>query len=406
MTRPIYMDHNATTPVDPQVLEAMIPCFSEHFGNTASRTHPYGWAAGKLVENARSTLAAGIGAHPEEIVFTSGATESNNLAIKGLALALKGRRERLVTCATEHKAVLDPCAALAGEGFATSALPVDDRGCLDLTRLEDALTPETALISVMLANNETGTLQPIAVISEICRAHGVALHCDATQAVGKVAIDVNRLGVDLMSFSAHKIYGPKGIGALFVRRRKPRLHLVPILDGGGHEQGMRSGTLNVPGIVGFARALEIALAGLPAESARLASLRDRLERALTSRLDGVTSNGDVEHRLPNTLNVSFAGVDGAALLVGLKEVAVASGSACTSADPRPSHVSPGDGPEQAARQRQHPLLARSREHDRGGRRRRRCGGPRSHAPAHELPALAEVATRRFGGDAAEGRGQK
>jgi cysteine desulfurase len=335
---PIYMDHNATTPVDPGVLEAMLPCFSEHFGNAASRTNPYGWVASKLVEQARSALATGIGGHPEEMVFTSGATESNNLAIKGLALALKGRREHLVTFATEHKAVLDPCAALTREGYATTVLPVDGRGCLDLVRLTDALTPGTALVSIMLANNETGTLHPIAKIAEICRERGVVLHCDATQAVGKVAVDVNELGVDLMSFSAHKIYGPKGVGALFVRRRKPRLHLVPLLDGGGHEQGMRSGTLNVPGAVGFARALEIALARMPAESARLATLRDRLEHAVTSRLEAVTVNGDAEHRLPNTVNVSFAGVDGAALLVGLEEVAVASGSACTSADPRPSHV--------------------------------------------------------------------
>ncbi|MGD1146909.1 MAG: aminotransferase class V-fold PLP-dependent enzyme [Thermoanaerobaculaceae bacterium] len=338
MKRPIYMDYNATTPVDPGVLEAMLPCFSEHYGNAASRTHLYGWAASKLVENARSVLAAGIGAHPEEIVFTSGATESNNLAIKGTALALKDRRQHLVTCVTEHKAVLDPCAALAREGFATTVLPVDGRGRLDPARLADAFTPGTALVSIMLANNETGTLHPIAEIAEICREHGVALHCDATQAVGKVAVDVNELGVDLMSFSAHKIYGPKGVGALFVRRRKPRLHLVPILDGGGHEQGMRSGTLNVPGAVGFARALEIALARMPVESPRLVALRDRLEHAVMSRLEGVTVNGDAEHRLPNTLNLSFAGVDGAALLVSLNEVAVASGSACTSADPRPSHV--------------------------------------------------------------------
>ena len=338
MRLPIYMDHNATTPVDPRVVETMLPCFSEHFGNAASRTHPYGWAASKLVENARSSLAAAIGAHTEEIVFTSGATESNNLAIKGLALALKGRREHLVTCATEHKAVLDPTAALAKEGFATTVLPVDGRGRLDLERLTNALTPATALVSVMLANNETGTVHPIAAIAEACREHGIALHCDATQAVGKVAVDVNGLGIDLMSFSAHKIYGPKGVGALYVRRRKPRLHLVPILDGGGHEQGIRSGTLNVPGAVGFARALEIALAQMAAESARLAALRDRLECAVTSRLEGVTVNGDAENRIPNTLNLSFAGIDGAALLVGLKEVAVASGSACTSADPRPSHV--------------------------------------------------------------------
>ena len=338
MKLPIYMDHNATTPVDPGVVEAMLPCFLENFGNAASKTHPYGWIASKLAENARAAVAAGIGAHPEEVVFTSGATESNNLAIKGLVAALGGRRGHVVTCATEHKAVLDPCAALAREGVAVTVLPVDGAGRIELQAVAEALTDRTALVSLMLANNETGTLHPIAEVGRICRERGVALHCDATQAVGKVAVDADKLGVDLMSLSAHKIYGPKGVGALYVRRRKPRLHLTPILDGGGHEQGMRSGTLNVPGVVGFARALEIALARMPAESRLLSELRDRLQEAITSRLEEVTVNGDPEHRLPNTLNLSFAGVDGAALLVGLKEVAVASGSACTSADPKPSHV--------------------------------------------------------------------
>ncbi len=338
MKPPIYMDHNATTPVDPRVVEAMLPCFTQHFGNAASRTHAYGWAASKLAEDARAAVAAALGAHPEEIVFTSGATEANNLAIKGVAAALSGRRRHVVTCATEHKAVLDPCAALARAGFETTVLPVDARGRLDLAGLEAALGERTALASIMLANNETGTLHDVAAVAEACRARGAVLHCDATQAVGKIPVDVRALGVDLLSLSGHKIYGPKGIGALYVRRARPRLHLVPILDGGGHEQGMRSGTLNVPGVVGLARALEIARAEMAAEAARLAALRDRLERALTSRLEAVTVNGDPEHRLPNTLNASFAGVDGAALLVGLKEVAVASGSACTSADPKPSHV--------------------------------------------------------------------
>ena len=338
MKLPIYMDYNATTPVDPRVLEAMLPCFADDFGNAASRTHPYGWAAAKLAEGARARIAAAIGAHPEELVFTSGATESNNLAIKGLARALPDGRGHVVTCATEHKAVLDPCAALAGEGFTVTVLPVDSDGRLDLQRVAGALTPRTGLVSVMLANNETGTIHPIAAIAALCRERGVALHCDATQAAGKLPLDVGALGVDLLSLSAHKLYGPKGVGALFVRRRTPRLRLVPLLDGGGHEQGVRSGTLNVPGIVGFARALELAIAAMPAESARLAQLRDHLQEAICSRLDAVTVNGDAERRLPNTLNLSFAGVDGAALLVGVREVAVASGSACTSADPKPSHV--------------------------------------------------------------------
>lgn len=338
MSRPIYMDHNATTPVDPRVVEAMLPCLTEEYGNAASRTHAYGWAAAKLADGARERLSAGIGAHPEEIIFTSGATESNNLAIKGAARALAQRGNHIVTCATEHKAVLDPCQALSRDGFFTTVLPVDALGRVDPGRLAAALTGKTLLASVMLANNETGTLQPIGEIAAVCREHGVLLHCDATQAVGKIPVDVDALGVDLLSFSAHKIYGPKGVGALYLRRRRPRLLLVPLLDGGGHEQGLRSGTLNVAGVVGFARALEIALEELPREAARLTGLRDRLDGAIRSRLEAVTLNGHPTERLPNTVNLSFAGVDGAALLAGLREVAVASGSACTSADPRPSHV--------------------------------------------------------------------
>lgn len=335
---PIYLDHNATTPVDPRVVEAMLPCFSEHFGNPASKTHPFGWAAARLVESARERIATGLGAEPEEVIFTSGATESNNLAIKGAAAALAARGRHLVTVATEHKAVLDPCQRLQREGWTVTVLPVDEHGRVDLARFADALVPGTVLASVMLANNETGTLQPITELAAICRAHGVLLHCDATQAVGKVRVDVGALGVDLMSLSAHKIYGPKGVGALVVRRRKPRLRLAPLLDGGGHEQGMRSGTLNVPGIVGMARALEICLADLAAQAARLDALRARLRDGIVSRLEGVIENGHPTERLPNTLNLSFRGVDGGALLVGLREVAVSSGSACTSADPRPSHV--------------------------------------------------------------------
>jgi cysteine desulfurase len=338
VSQPIYMDHNATTPVDPRVVEAMLPCMTEQFGNAASRTHAYGWAAAKLAELARERLAKAIGAHPEEIIFTSGATESNNLAIKGVGWALGRPGSRFVTCATEHKAVLDPFQALARAGFSVTVLPVDNAGRLDPGRLAGALTDGSVLVSVMLANNETGTLQPIREIAAACRERGVLFHCDATQAVGKIPVNVDALGVDLLSFSAHKIYGPKGVGALYVRRRTPRLHLVPLLDGGGHEQGLRSGTLNVPGVVGFGRALEIALQDMAQESIRLTQLRDRLDESIRSRLEGVTLNGDPTERLPNTLNLAFSGVDGPALLVGLKEVAVASGSACTSADPKPSHV--------------------------------------------------------------------
>jgi len=335
---PIYMDHNATTPVDPRVVEAMLPCFTEQFGNPASRTHAFGWAAARLVDRSRQRIAAGLGATPEEVVFTSGATEANNLAIRGVAASLRSRGDHLVTCATEHRAVLDPCQRLQREGFEVTVLPVDGDGRLSPERVREALTERTILVSVMLANNEIGTLHPVGEIAAACRERGVLLHCDATQAVGKVPVAVDELGVDMLSLSAHKLYGPKGVGALYLRRRRPRLQPSPILDGGGHEQGWRSGTLNVPGIVGFARALELALADLEPEATRLAALRDRLQERITARLDGALVNGHPRERLPNTLNVSFAGVDGNALLVGLHEVALSSGSACTSADPRPSHV--------------------------------------------------------------------
>jgi cysteine desulfurase len=332
------MDHNATTPVDPRVVDAMLPCLTEHFGNPASKTHAYGWAAAKLVENARQALAAAVGARSDEVVFTSGATESNNLAIKGAAWALADRGRGLVTVATEHKAVLDPCARLARDGWDVTVLPVDGYGRVDPERFAAALVPGTVLASVMLANNEVGTLQPIAELARICRERRVLLHCDATQALGKVSVDVGALGADLWSFSAHKLYGPKGVGMLVVRRRSPRLRLVPLLDGGGHEDGQRSGTLNTAAIVGFAAAAEIAVAGLAAEAARLAALRTRLCDGIRSRLPGVIENGHPIERLPNTLNLSFEGVDGGALLVALARVAVSSGSACTSAEPRPSHV--------------------------------------------------------------------
>jgi cysteine desulfurase len=336
--RPIYLDYNATTPVDPRVVAAMAPLWTEVFGNPASHTHAYGWAAAALVDDARRRLAAGIGAAPEEIIFTSGATEANNLAVKGTAWLRRERGRHIVTCATEHKAVLDPCARLAREGFEIEILPVARDGLIDPERLTASLRRETVLASIMLANNETGVLLPIAEIARRCRERGVLLHCDATQAVGKLPVDVEELGVDLLSFSAHKLYGPKGVGALYVRRHRPRLRLVPLLDGGGHEEGMRSGTLNAPAIVGFATALDLCREGLDEETARLAALRDRLARGIVAAIDDVSVNGGAAPRLPNTLNVSFGAVDGGALLASLREVAVSSGSACTSADPKPSHV--------------------------------------------------------------------
>lgn len=335
---PIYLDHNATTPLDPRVLEAMLPFLTEHFGNAASRTHPYGWAAAQAVDSARQRLAVKLGAEPDEILFTSGATESCNTAIKGVAWSLEGRGRHLVTCATEHRAVLDPHRRLGREGWEVTVLPVDGRGRVEPGAVEEAIRPDTVLVSVMLANNEIGTLQPIAEIADRCRARGVLLHCDATQAVGKVRVDVRELSVDLLSFSAHKLYGPKGVGALVVRRRRPRLRLQPLLDGGGHEQGMRAGTLNVPGIAGFARALELCEEGRESEAGRLAAMRDRLRDGILAELDGVLENGHPSERLPNTLNLSFEGVDGGALLLGLRKLAVSSGSACSSAQAEPSHV--------------------------------------------------------------------
>jgi len=336
MAMPIYLDYNATTPVDPRVLEAMRPAFEVHFGNPASRTHAYGWAAARLVDKAREALARHLGGTPDEFIFTSGATEANNLAIKGAVWARGGRRCHLVTCATEHKAVLDPCRRLATEtGAELTVLPVDRLGHLDLQRLQDALRPDTVLVSVMLANNETGTLHELAEVAAVCRPRGVLLHTDATQAVGKIPVNVAALGVDLLSLSAHKFYGPKGIGVLWRRRGVP---LVPLLDGGGHEQGIRSGTLAVPLIVGLQRALEISCADLETERVRLAALRDTLRRLTLESLPGLEENGDPERRLPNTLNLTFHGVDGNALLASLPGLAVSSGSACTSADPSPSHV--------------------------------------------------------------------
>jgi len=338
MKTPIYMDNHATTRVDPRVLEAMLPTFSEKFGNAASRNHRFGWEAAALVDKGREQTAAIINADPKEIVFTSGATESNNMAIKGVAEMYREKGGHVITCVTEHKAVLDSCKALQGRGYHVTYLPVDKEGLLDPADVEAAITDETTLISVMLANNEIGVIQPIAEIGKIAKKHGVFFHCDAVQAVGKIPVDVEALGVDLLSISAHKVYGPKGIGALYVRRKDPRVRLTPLVDGGGHERGMRSGTLNVPGIVGLGACLEIASREMGEESERLRAMRDRLREGITSRLDEVYLNGHPTKRLPNNLNLSFAYVEGESLLMSITDVAVSSGSACTSATLEPSYV--------------------------------------------------------------------
>jgi cysteine desulfurase len=331
----IYLDHHATTPVDARVLEAMLPFFGEKFGNAASKQHRFGWDASDAVERARKQIAALVGAGSKDIVFTSGATEANNLAIKGAVKARRGERDHVVTIATEHKAVLDPIASLAKEGWRVTVLPVASSGLVDVTSVADAVTDRTALVSVMAANNEVGVLQPIKELAGAAHAKGAWFHTDAVQAAGKVAFDVDALDVDFASITAHKVYGPKGAGALYVRRRRD-VAIAAEIDGGGHERGMRSGTLNVPGIVGFGRAAEIARQEMPAESRRIAALRDRLLERLQKTTDGMTVNGAMDKRLPGNLNVSFAGVDGEALLVSLDDIAVSSGAACTQAEP--SHV--------------------------------------------------------------------
>ena len=346
-TRPIYLDNHATTRVDPRVVEAMLPFFTDIYGNAASTSHSFGWEAKEAVDRSRDTLAAVIGANPREIVFTSGATESNNLAIRGVAERNRRRGNHLVTVQTEHRAVLDPIEKLGHRGFEVTLLPVEQAGTdragrLDPDALGDALRDDTLLVSVMLANNEIGVLQPLSDVAEICRQRGVLVHCDATQAVGKIPLDVRALGIDLMSFSAHKVYGPKGVGALWVRRGTPAVRLEAQIAGGGHEGGLRSGTLDVPGIVGFAKAVELCLEEMPGEAPRLAALRDALFHGLASELEGVSLNGPSLElpglRLVNNLNVSFAYVAGEALIMNMKDVAVSSGSACTSASPEPSHV--------------------------------------------------------------------
>jgi cysteine desulfurase len=337
MKIPIYMDYHATTPVDPRVLDAMLPYFREEFGNASSKSHPFGWHAEEAVEEARAQVAALIGASPKEIVWTSGATESNNLAIKGVAEFHAGKGRHLVTVATEHKAVLDSMHALERKGWSLTVLPVGKDGLLDPAALKAALRPDTVLVSVMHANNETGVVQPIAELGAITRAAGVLFHCDAVQSAGKIPFDVERAQVDLASLSAHKMYGPKGVGALYVRR-KPRVRLTAQLDGGGHERGFRSGTLNVPGIVGFGKACALAAVERDAEAARVLSLRERLRAGLSAGLDLLTVNGSLSHRLPGNLNVSFAYVEGEAMMMAIKDVAVSSGSACTSASLEPSYV--------------------------------------------------------------------
>ena len=335
---PIYLDNHATTPVDPRVLDEMLPYLKEKFGNASSRNHQYGWEAEAAVEKAREQVAKLIGATAKEIVFTSGATESDNLAIKGVAEMYREKGNHIVTCVTEHKAVLDTCKHLEKQGFRVTYLPVGKDGLVSLDELRRALDDKTILVSIMFANNEIGVVQPIAEIGKICRERGILFHTDAVQAVGKIAVDVNQQNIDIASISAHKIYGPKGVGALYVRRKNPRVQLTAIIDGGGHERGMRSGTLNVPGIVGLGKACELSQQEMTQEATRLTALRDRLKEKILAGLDEVYINGSMEHRLPGNLNISFAYVEGESLLMGINDVAVSSGSACTSATLEPSYV--------------------------------------------------------------------
>ena len=335
---PVYMDNHATTRVDPRVVEAMLPCFTEQFGNAASRNHEFGWKAEEAVENARGQVARLIHASPKEIVFTSGATESDNLALKGVAEAYRSNGNHIITQATEHKAVLDTCKRLEQAGREVTYLPVARDGRVNPEDVRRAITPKTVVISMMHANNEIGVIQPVGEIGKIAKQAGVIFHVDAAQSVGRIPVDVERDGIDLLSISAHKLYGPKGVGALYVRRKNPRVELAAMVDGGGHERGLRSGTLNVPGIVGFGKACELCEKEMTEEGERLRVLRDRLKSAIVAGLDGVTINGSLERRLPNNLNLSFAGVEGDALLMGINDVAVSSGSACTSATLEPSHV--------------------------------------------------------------------
>lgn len=335
---PVYMDNHATTQVDPRVLQAMLPYFTEKFGNAASRNHEFGWKAEEAVETARGQIARLIHASPREIIFTSGATESINLALKGVAEARRSAGDHIIVQATEHKAVLDVCKHLEKLGCEVTYLAVDEQGLIDLEELRRAITPKTILISIMHANNEIGVIQPIVETGKIAKQEKILFHVDAAQSVGKIPVDVEKSGIDLLSISGHKIYAPKGVGALYVRRKDPRVELAPLIDGGGHERGMRSGTLNVPGIVAFGKACDICQKEMPEEGERLRRLRDKLKDAITSRLEETFINGSMVQRLPGNLNLSFAGVEGDALLMGISDVAVSSGSACTSATLEPSHV--------------------------------------------------------------------
>ena len=338
MKTPIYMDHHATTPMDPAVLDEMLPFFRETFGNSASRNHSFGWAAEEAVEKARERIGALIGASPKEIIFTSGATESDNLGIRGVARAYREKGNHIITSRIEHPAVLDSCKALEKEGCEITYLPVDPTGLIDLERLQDGITDKTVLITIIAANNEIGTIQQVREIGEIAHDKGVIFHTDGAQGVGKIPMDVKRMQIDLLSMSAHKMYGPKGVGAIYVRRRDPRVRLAPIIHGGGHERGIRSGTLNVPGIVGFGKACEIAAEVMEEESNRLRGFTGRLRERVTAELGDVVVNGHPTRRLAGNLNLSFTCVEGESLLMGMRDVAVSSGSACTSATLEPSHV--------------------------------------------------------------------
>ncbi|MCP4251224.1 MAG: IscS subfamily cysteine desulfurase [bacterium] len=334
----VYLDNAATTPVDPRVLDAMLPYFREHFGNAASRSHRFGWTAEEAVDLARKQVADLLGASPKEIIWTSGATESNNIAVKGVARMYQDKGRHIITQPTEHKAVVDPCQFLAQDGYEVTELSVTEQGRIELDELASAIRDDTILVSIMFANNEIGTIQPVAEIGRLCKEKGVLFHTDAVQAFGKVPIDVEAMGIDLLSISGHKIYGPKGIGALYVRRKRPRVRCEAVLHGGGHERGMRSGTLNVPGIVGMGAAARLAAQEMADESARLSELSDRMWQGLSAELDFIYRNGDPEHCLPNVLNVSFNYVEGESLMMAFNTLAVSSGSACTSASLEPSYV--------------------------------------------------------------------
>jgi len=338
MKLPIYLDNHATTPMDPRVLQAMLPWFSEKFGNAASRNHSFGWEAEEAVEKARKQIADLVGANPKEIIFTSGATESDNLAIKGVAEMYAEKGNHIITAASEHKAVLDTCKRLEKEGYRVTYLPLKADGLIDMDMLRESITDKTILVSIMYANNEIGVIQPVAEIGKLCHEKGVLFHTDAVQAIGKIPVNVIKDNIDIMSITGHKLYGPKGVGAMYVRRRNPRVQITAQMDGGGHERGMRSGTLNVPGIVGLGEACAICQREMVEETARLQGMRDWLKDKLMSELDETFINGSMEHRLPHNLNISFAYVEGESMLMGINDIAVSSGSACTSATLEPSYV--------------------------------------------------------------------